>query len=73
MGMIFYVLLNILCGKFKKISIVMYILATLFILKYIFIVVPDEKPVAEQSVPAEVVAVSVNAADTFTDVAELNY
>lgn len=73
MGMIFYVLLNILCGKFKKISIVMYILATLFILKYIFIVVPDEKPVVEQSVPAEVVAVSVNAADTFTDVAELNY
>ena len=35
-GMILYVLLNMLCGKFKKITPVMYILATLFILKYIF-------------------------------------
>lgn len=39
MGMICYVLLNMCCGKFKKISITMYILAILFILKYIFIVV----------------------------------
>ena len=37
-GMICYVLLNMCCGKFKKISITMYVLATLFILKYIFIV-----------------------------------
>ena len=36
-GMILYVVLNVLCGKFKKITPVMYILATLFILKYIFI------------------------------------
>ena len=36
-GMILYVVLNVICGKFKKITPVMYILATLFILKYIFI------------------------------------
>lgn len=36
-GMIFYVLLNVCCGKFKKLSPTMYILALLFILKYIFI------------------------------------
>lgn len=37
MGMIFYVLLNSCAGKFKKLTPTMYILATLFILKYIFI------------------------------------
>lgn len=37
LGMISYVALNLICGKFKKISIPMYILATLFVLKYIFI------------------------------------
>ncbi len=36
-GMIFYVLLNVCCGKFRKLSPTMYILALLFILKYIFI------------------------------------
>ena len=36
-GMILYVVMNVLCGNFKKITTVMYILATLFILKYIFI------------------------------------
>lgn len=38
-GVISYVLINLLTGKFlkKKISIVMYILAVLFILKYIFL------------------------------------
>ena len=36
-GMILYVVLNVLCGKFKKITPAMYILAILFILKYIFI------------------------------------
>ena len=36
-GMIAYVLLNALCGNFKKLTPTMYILATLFILKYIFI------------------------------------
>lgn len=36
-GMILYVLLNMACGKFKKITPTMYILAVLFILKYIFI------------------------------------
>ena len=37
LGMISYVLLNMACGKFSKITTVMYILAILFILKFIFI------------------------------------
>jgi AGZA family xanthine/uracil permease-like MFS transporter len=37
LGMIAYVLINLICGNFKKITIAMYILAVLFILKYIFI------------------------------------
>lgn len=36
-GMIAYVLINLVCGKFKKLTPTMYILAVLFILKYIFI------------------------------------
>ena len=37
LGMISYVVINICCGKFKKLTPAMYILAVLFILKYIFI------------------------------------
>ena len=37
LGMIAYVLMNMVCGHFKKITIAMYILAVLFILKFIFI------------------------------------
>ena len=37
LGMISYVVINMLCGKFKKITATMYILAVLFILKYIFL------------------------------------
>lgn len=37
LGMIAYVLMNMVCGKFKKLSPAMYILAALFILKYMFI------------------------------------
>ena len=37
LGMITYVLMNIICGNFKKITPVMYILTVLFILKFIFI------------------------------------
>jgi AGZA family xanthine/uracil permease-like MFS transporter len=37
LGMISYVLMNMICGNFKKITPAMYILAVLFILKYIFI------------------------------------
>ena len=37
LGMITYVLINIVCGNFKKITSVMYILTVLFILKFIFI------------------------------------
>lgn len=37
LGMISYVLMNIICGKLKKITPIMYILAVLFILKFIFI------------------------------------
>jgi len=37
LGMITYVLMNVVCGNFRKITPVMYVLAVLFILKYIFI------------------------------------
>lgn len=37
LGMISYVALNMLCGQFKKITVTMYILAVLFVLKYIFL------------------------------------
>lgn len=37
LGMISYVVINLICGNFKKLSPTMYILAVLFILKYIFI------------------------------------
>jgi AGZA family xanthine/uracil permease-like MFS transporter len=36
-GMITYVLMNMICGKFKKLSPAMYILAVLFVLKFILI------------------------------------
>jgi Permeases len=35
LGMISYVIINLLCGKYKKLSIGMYILAALFVLKYL--------------------------------------
>jgi len=37
LGLLAYVLLNMISGKFKKVSIAMYILAILFILNYLFI------------------------------------
>lgn len=37
LGLVSYVLLNAISGKFKKVSIAMYILSILFILNYIFI------------------------------------
>ena len=37
LGVLSYVFINLISGKFKKISIGMYVLAVLFILKYIFI------------------------------------
>ncbi len=37
LGMISYVVINLCCGKFKKLTPAMHILAVLFILKYIFI------------------------------------
>ena len=37
LGILSYVLINLICGKGKKISPVMYVLAVLFILKYIFL------------------------------------
>ncbi|MCR5004230.1 MAG: NCS2 family permease [Bacteroidales bacterium] len=36
LGMISYVVLNVLCGKFSKLSPVMYILAIVFVMKYLF-------------------------------------
>lgn len=35
LGFISYIFTNLLCGKYKKISITMYILAALFTLKYL--------------------------------------
>ena len=37
LGLLSYVIINLLSGKWKKLSIGMYILAILFILKYLFI------------------------------------
>lgn len=37
LGVISYVVINLLCGKAKKINPIMYVLAVLFILKYIFL------------------------------------
>ena len=37
LGLISYVILNAICGKFNKITITMWILAILFILRYIFL------------------------------------
>ncbi|MEA4983064.1 MAG: NCS2 family permease [Paludibacter sp.] len=37
LGVLSYVIINLIAGKFKKLSIGMYVLAVLFILKYIFI------------------------------------
>ena len=37
LGMISFVVLNALTGKFKKISVMMWILAVLFILRYILL------------------------------------
>ena len=37
MGVISYVLLNLAAGKGKKVTPLMYVLAVLFILKYIFL------------------------------------
>jgi AGZA family xanthine/uracil permease-like MFS transporter len=37
LGVLSFVFINLLAGKFKKLSVGMYILAVLFILKYIFI------------------------------------
>ena len=37
LGMISYVVLNVICGNFKKITPIMYVLVVLFILKLIFI------------------------------------
>jgi AGZA family xanthine/uracil permease-like MFS transporter len=37
LGMISYVCLNMLCGNFKRLTPVMYVLAVLFVLRYIFL------------------------------------
>jgi len=36
-GIISYVVINLLCGKHKKNTVLMYVLAVLFICKYIFL------------------------------------
>lgn len=37
LGMVAYVLMNMICGNFRRITLTMYIMAILFILKFIFI------------------------------------
>lgn len=37
LGTISYVVINMLCGKFKKMTVMIYILAVLFVMKYIFL------------------------------------
>lgn len=37
LGVVSYVIINLIAGNFKKMNIGMYILALLFILKYVFI------------------------------------
>lgn len=37
LGMISHVIINVLCGQYRKITLTMYILAILFVLKYIFL------------------------------------
>ena len=37
LGMISYVVINFLCGNYKRLTPSMYIIAILFILKYVFI------------------------------------
>ncbi len=37
MGVVSYVLINVFCGKAKKINPILYVLSVLFILKYIFL------------------------------------
>ena len=37
LGVISYVIINLVCGKAKKITPLMFILAVLFVLKYIFL------------------------------------
>jgi AGZA family xanthine/uracil permease-like MFS transporter len=36
-GVVSYVIINLCCGKAKKITPLMYVLAFLFVLKYIFL------------------------------------
>ena len=36
-GVISYVIINVICGKAKKITPLMYVLAVLFVCKYIFL------------------------------------
>ena len=36
-GVISYTLINLICGKHKKLTVLMYILTVLFICKYIFL------------------------------------
>jgi AGZA family xanthine/uracil permease-like MFS transporter len=43
LGLITYVVLNVLCGNFKKITPTMYILAVLFVLKFVFMNPNDER------------------------------
>ena len=51
LGMIAYVLMNIICAKFDRITIAMYILAILFVFKFVFIREESLKKVTEKQTP----------------------
>lgn len=75
-GMICYVVLNLLCGKYKRLTTVMYILAILFVLKYLFIVV-DTTPEAEAAEIAEtthaIMIENVNEESETTETQDLQF
>ena len=67
LGMITFVVLHVLCGDFKKITPTMYILALLFVLKFVFMK-PDIQPDAQP----EPVTVTCTQCDNHVTITEIN-
>lgn len=67
LGMITFVVLHVLCGDFKKITPAMYILALLFVLKFVFMK-PDIQPDAQP----EPVTVTCTQCDNHVTITEIN-
>ena len=66
LGMLAYVLINVTCGKFKKITPTMYILAILFVLKFAFINEEVFVKSAQEPTKNEIEVVCDTAMDTAT-------